>query len=161
MMPVPLAECCEYKNPCIVSRSKKKIPQISEGIFGLLVQAVFSPGRKKYDYASVDRFVNILNMKLKNTRKYWWVYDQFLWVSDPDIAFVDLIGYFDNDINPADFSSCFTGPDESCVNPLDKEFPIPSYLEKQLIDLANETLNKTYFRHLVDPQTNFKDEEKS
>jgi hypothetical protein len=161
MMPVPLAECCEYKHPCMVARSKKKIPQIAEGIFGLLVQSVLSPGRKKFDYATVERFVNILNMKLKNTKKYWWVYDDYLWVSDSDITFVDLIGYFDDDFNPADYSSCFDKPDESCINPLDREFAIPSYLEKQLIDLANETLMKTYFRHLVDPQPNARDEEKS
>src|SRR5688572_16412162 len=101
MMPVPLAECCEYKNPCMVARSKKKIPQISEGIFGLLVQSVLSPGRQKFDYATVERFVNILNMKLKNTKKYWWVYDDYLWVSNSDIAYVDLIGYFDDDFDPA------------------------------------------------------------
>lgn len=161
MIPVSLSECCEYKHPCIVARSKKKIPQISEGIFGLLIQSVFSPGRKKFDYASLDRFVNILNMKLKNTKKYFWVYDEYLWVSDGEIAYVDVIGYFDDDFNVAEFSACFKGEDQSCVNPLDKEFPIPSYLEKQLIDLANETLNKTYFRHIIDSQTNAKDEEKS
>jgi len=161
MMTVPLSECCEYKHPCLVARSKKKVPQISEGIFGLLVQSVFSPGRQKFDYASLDRFINILNMKLKNTKKYYWIYDDYLYVSNPDIAYVDILAYFDYDFNPAEFSTCYKGPDTSCINPLDKEFPIPSYLEKQLIDLVNETLNKTYFRHLVDSQTNAKDEEKS
>ena len=161
MMPVPLSECCEYKHPCMVARSKKKLPQISEGIFGLLIQSVFAPGRKKYDYASLDRFVNILNMGLKNTKKYFWIYDDYLYVSDPDILYVDIIGYFDDDFDPAEFSTCYKGPTMTCVNPLDKEFQIPSYLEKQLIDLAHETLSKTYFRHIVDPQTNAKDEERS
>jgi hypothetical protein len=161
MMPVPLSECCEYKHPCMVARSKMKIPQISEGIFGLLIQSVFSPGRKKFDYASIERFINILNMKLKNTKKYFWVYNDYLYVSDENIEFVDVLAYFDEDFNPAIYSSCYKGEDFTCVNPLDKEFQIPSYLEKQLIDLVNDTLNKTYFRHLVDPQTNAKDEEKS
>jgi hypothetical protein len=160
MIPVPLSECCEYKHPCTVARSEKKIPQISEGIFGLLVQSVFSPGRKRFDYASLDRFVNILNMKLKNTKKYFWIYDDYLYVSDGNIEYVDVLAYFDDDFNVAELSSCYKGEDQTCVGPLDKEFPIPSYLEKQLIDLANETLNKTYFRHIVDPQTNAKDEGK-
>lgn len=162
MTPVPLGECCEYRHPCMVSRSKKKIPQISEGIFGLLVQSVFSPGRKKYDYASLDRFVNILGMNLKNTKKYFWVYDDYLWVSDENLEYVDVIAYYDDDINPLDYSACVEqGQDTSCINPLDREFPIPSYLEKQLKDLVNETLSKTYFRHVVDPQSNAKDEEGS
>jgi hypothetical protein len=138
-----------------------KIPQISEGIFGLLIQTVFSPGRKKFDYATLDRFVNILRMNLKNTKKYYWIYDDYLYVSDENIEFVDVLAYFDDDFDPAIYSKCYKGPDVSCVNPLDKEFQIPSYLEKQLLDLVNETLMKTYFRHLVDPQTNARDEEKS
>jgi hypothetical protein len=161
MTPVPLSECCEYKHPCMVARSKKKIPKISEGIFGLLVQSVFSPGRRKFDYATLDRFINILNLKLKNTKKYFWIYDDYLYISDENVEYLDITAYFDEDINPRDYSTCIQSSDESCINPLDKEFAIPSYLEKQLKDLVNETLNKTYFRHVVDPQTNNKDEEQS
>lgn len=145
----------------MVSRSKKKIPQISEGIFGLLVQSVFSPGRRKYDYASLDRFVNILNMKIRDTKKYFWIYNDYLYVSDPDLEYVDVLAYFDDDFNVNDYSTCKKNINQVCANPLDKEFLIPSYLEKQLIDLTNDTLNKTYFRHLVDAQTNAKDEQKS
>lgn len=161
MVPVPLSECCEYKHPCTIARSEKKIPQISEGIFGLLVQSVFSPGRRKYDYASIDRFVNFLNMKLQNTKKYFWVSNDYLYVTDSDVEYIDLIAYFDEDFNAAELSECYKGEDDSCLNPIDKEFPIPSYLEKQLIDLTNETLMKTYFRQIADPQTNAKDEQKS
>lgn len=161
MMPVPLSECCEYKHPCMVARSVKKIPQISEGIFGLLVQSVFSIGRKKFDYASLDRFINILNMNLRNTKKYYWIQNDYIYVSDENIEYISVSAYFDDDFDISLYSACYKGPDLSCVSPLDKEFQIPAYLEKQLIDLVNDTLNKTYFRHIVDPQTNFKDEERS
>lgn len=161
MIPVPLSECCDYKNPCMVSRSVKKIPNISEGIFGLLIQSVFSPGRKKFDYSTIDRFINILGLKLKNTKKYFWIYNEYLYVSDPDIEYVDITAYFDKDINPADYAACQSVEDLSCVNPLDMQFKVPSYLEKNLRDLVNDELNKTYFRHIVDPQTNAKDEEQS
>lgn len=161
MMPVPLGECCEYKHPCMISRSKKKLPQLSEGVFGLLVQHVFSPGKKRFDYASLDRFVNILKMKLPNTKKYFWFYNDYLYVSDENIEYIEISAYFDEDVKVSKYSACYTGEDDSCINPLDKEFMIPSYLEKSLKDLVNENLNKTYFRHIVDPQTNFKDEEKS
>jgi hypothetical protein len=163
MEAVPLSECCDYKSPCMVARSVKKIPQISEGIFGLLIQSVFSPGMQKYDYATVDRFVNILKMKLKNTKKYYWVYDDRIYISDERVEAIDVLAFFDDDFNESEYSMCQhkDTADDACLGPLDKEFTIPSYLEKQLLDLVNETLSKTYFRHIVDPQTNFKDEEKS
>ena len=159
MTPVPLSECCDYRHPCEVARSKKKIPQISEGIFGLLVQSIFSPGRKKFEYADISRFTNIMKLGV-NTTKFYWVFDDYLYISDPDIEFVDVVAYYDEDFNPADFSTCQV-EDQGCINPLDKEFPIPSYLEKNLKDLVNDTLNKTYFRHIIDTDTNFKDDEKS
>lgn len=160
MEPVPLSECCDYKHPCTVSRSKKKIPQISEGIFGLLVQSVFTPGRRKFNEVTLDRFVNILSLKLKDTKKYFWVYDDRIYTSDENIENLDVIAYFDDDFNPDDYSECKkeNSEDTNCLNPIDKEFKIPSYLEKQLIDLVNETLNNTFFRHLQDPQVNAKDE---
>ena len=158
---VPLSECCEYKHPCMVARSKKKIPRISEGIFGLLIQSVFSPGRRKYDYANLDRFINILKLNLRDTKKYFWIHDDRIWVSDENIENLDILAYFDDDFNQSDYSECKKNEDVICINPLDKDFLIPSYLEKQLKDLVNETLMKTYFRHIVDPQTNAKDEERS
>lgn len=160
MEPVPLSECCEYKNPCTIARSKLKIPRISEGIFGLLIQSVFSPGKKKFDYASPDRFVNLLSLGV-NTKKYYWIYNDYLYVSDENIGFIDMLAYFDEDFNPADYSTCCKQQTDDCaVNPLDRKFPIPSYLEKQLLDLVSDTLNKTYFRHKVDDDTNAKDDEK-
>jgi len=159
MTPVPLSESCDYKNPCMVSRSKNKIPSIAEGIFGLLVQTVFSPGKRKFDYAPVDRFVNFLGLNLRNTKKYYWMHNNYLYVSDPDIEDVDITAYFDEDINPIEYSSCQRGEDTTCINPIDRDFKIPSYLEKNLKDMVIDELGKTYFRHMVDPQTNAKDEE--
>lgn len=162
--PVPLSQCCDYKSACIVARSVKKIPQISEGIFGLLIQSVYSPGMTKLDYAEIDRFINILKMGLKNTKKYYWIDDDYIYVSNPDLEAINVYAYYDVDFNPKDYSGCQDPNDKddgSCVNPLDKDFKIPAYLEQQLVALVNDTLNKTYFRHLVDPVPDAKDDEKS
>jgi len=160
---VPLSECCDYKSACLVSRSIKKIPQISEGIFGLLIQSVYSPGMIKLDYAEIDRFINILRMGLRNTRKYYWIYDNYLYISNPDLEAINVIAYYDDDFNPKDFSGCQDPDvtDDSCLNILDRNFKIPSYLEQQLIALVNDTLQKTFFRHILDPVTDAKDDEKS
>src|ERR1700743_606376 len=38
MEQVPLADCCEYKSDRVIARSKYKLPKISEGIYGFLIQ---------------------------------------------------------------------------------------------------------------------------
>lgn len=161
---VSLSECCDYQSPCDIARSVKEIPQISEGIFGLLVQTVYSPGLMSFNYASIDRYLNILKLGLSKTQslKYYWFYNKKLYISNPDIERVTLVGYFDDDINPIDFNSCLDGDEVStCVNPLDQEFKIPTYLEKNLVDMVCDTLNKTYFRHIDDKTNDDKDDEKS
>lgn len=156
---VPLSECCDYQSDCMVARTKKKIPKISEGIFGLLIQSVFSPGMTKFDFASVDRFVNILKLGNKNTKKYFWIQDDRIYISNHNIENISVYAYFDEEFSAKDLSECqdkFTD-DDTCVNPIDKPFPIPSYLEKNLIDMVNEVINRIYFQHIEDNTTDNKD----
>ena len=35
--------------------------------------------------------------------------------------------------------------EEVCMNPLDKEFPLPGYLEQQVLELTSKKLLSTYF----------------
>lgn len=161
MEQIPLSECCDYKSSCIIARTVKEIPQITEGIFGLLIQYVISPGLTKFDYASVDRFVNILKMGIKNTKKYYWVSNGKIYVSNGDIEAINLAAYFDREFDSSTLSACKPkSVSTSCINPLDKEMRIPSYMIKSVMDLVNENLMKTYFRHLEDPTSNDKDEQR-
>src|ERR1044072_1591532 len=161
---VPLSECCDYQSPCEIAKSVKEIPQVSEGIFGLLVQTVYSPGLMSFNYASIDRYLNILKLGLGGnlTSKYYWFYNKHLYITNPDIEKINLVAYFDDDINPLDLNGCIDSSNSStCINPLDQEFKIPSYLEKNLVDMVCDTLNKTYFRHIEDRTNDKKDDEKS
>ncbi|MEO7520352.1 MAG: hypothetical protein ABIW79_00920 [Gemmatimonas sp.] len=158
MEAVPLSECCDYQSNIKVARSIKEIPQISEGIFGLLIQTVYSPGLTKFDYSAIDRFVNLLKLNIKNTKKYFWVYGNKLYVSNPDIENIEMSAYFDEDIRPEDYTDCVPKI-ETCINPLDRDFKIPSYLEKNIKDMVHETLMKTYFRHVEDKSPDANDTE--
>ena len=40
--------------------------------------------------------------------------------------------------------------EELCKNPLDKEFPIPGYLEQQVLELTSRKLLSTYFNIKTD-----------
>lgn len=162
MEQVPLSECCDYTTPCTITRTVKEIPQISEGIFGLLIQSVYSPGLTVFSFATIERYLNILKLGLRNKEKYYWVHGKRIYTTNPNIEAINLSAYFDDDINIKTLSNCVKAEnDDSCVNPLDRPMKIPSYLEKGLFDLVNETLNNTYFRHLIDTSVDLKDEEKS
>lgn len=161
MEQVPLSECCDYQSSCMVSRSKEKIPQISEGIFGLLIQSVFSPGMTKFDYAPIERFVNILRLGVKSTKKYFWIQNERLYTSNPDIERINFTAYFDDDLNVDYLNSCSSTAKRQggdCINPLDKPFRIPSYLEDALIKMVNDQLLRSYFRHIEDKTPDKKDD---
>jgi len=162
MEKVPLSECCYYVSDCMVSRSVKEIPQIAEGIFGLLIKSVLSPGMEKLEFSSVERYLNILKLKIKQKKSFYWIHNKRLYTNLPELEAVDVSAYFDDDIDISKLSNCLSTKDiekTSCVNPLDKEFKIPSYLEDNLVNMVHDTLSKTYYRHNVDITNNNKDEQ--
>ena len=40
--------------------------------------------------------------------------------------------------------------EQLCMNPLDKEFPLPGYLEQQVLQLTSQKLLSTYFNLKTD-----------
>ena len=52
------------------------------------------------------------------------------------------------------YSGCDCGEnipiEEWCKNPLDKEYSIPGYLQKQVLELTSQKLLSTYFRIRAD-----------
>lgn len=163
MQTVPLGECCDYKSPCEISKSVMKMPKIGEGIFGLLVQGVYNVANSEsYKYSSPNRYVNILRMDLRKKDKFFWISNDHLYVTNPNIEAVNMIAYFDDEVDPSIFNSCrglnLEDQNDICINPLDRSFKIPSYLEDSLVSMVNDSLNKIYFRHIPDTTPNNKDE---
>lgn len=159
LIEVPLSECCDYRNPCTIRRSKKKIPKIAEGLFGLLIQGVYNINTSySYDYASPNRYANLLKLGLKNKQYFYWIHNDYLYITDSNTEFADLFAYFEDDI-PTDLSACQTA-DTSCISPLDREFKMPGYLENNLKAIVYDSLMKTYFRRLQDYTPDGKDEQR-
>lgn len=156
MMRVPLAECCSYTSPCEIARSKEQLPKIAEGIFGLLVQEVADVNnRQTYDYASPNRYENILKLGIRTPQYIYWFKNKYIYVTNPDVELLSLYAYFEEDVPPT-LTTCT--PVEPCFNPLDQQFRFPGYLEKGLKDLVNTALLNTYFRHLQDYNPDGKDD---
>lgn len=156
---VSLAECCDYKSPCYIAKSKLQIPKIAEGIFGLLIQGVFNvDNSESFKFTTPQRYANILKLKLPGKQGYFWIQNGHLYVSDENVERVNLFAYFEDEVKESDFNSCITDKSEVCQNPLDSEFRCPGYLINSVVDMVNDKLMKTYFRHIVDYTSDGKDD---
>lgn len=155
MVEVPISECCEYVDNCTIARSKLPIPRISEGNYQYVIQGVYSinamSGKgKKLKEITVNRYINLLKLPIVKQEEYFWITNNYLYVTNPFVKAVRLVALFEEDVpNELLYGECGCGDsitdDEWCKNPLDKEFPLPGYLRKQVLDLTAEKLSKTYY----------------
>jgi len=154
---VPISECCEYVDECTVARTIYKLPRISEGNYQYVIQGVYSINAlggngSKIKEISVNRYLNLLKLPIIKKQLYFWISDGYLYISNPSLKAVRLVAFFEEDIpNKILYSDCgcaatTVSNDDWCKNPLDKEFALPGYLEKQTLKLTSQTLLETYFR---------------
>lgn len=154
---VPISECCNYVDDCNVARTKYQLPRIAEGIYQYVIQGVYSinamSGRgKKLKEITVNRYINLLKLPVTKMEEYYWVIDNYLYVSNPMIKAVRLTAMFEEDVpNEIMYPDCDCGNrqptiEQYCMNPLDKEFALPGYLVKQVLELTSQKLLNTYFK---------------
>jgi hypothetical protein len=156
MIEVPISECCGFVDDCTIARSKYKLPDIAEGNYQYVIQGVYSInalGGKgvKLDEITVNRYTNLMQLQFVRKDIYYLVSNNYLYVTNPDIKAVRLVAFFTGDI-PNDVlypESCCgvdsVNLDDFCKNPLDKPFPLPEYLKKQVLELTSQKLLSTYF----------------
>jgi hypothetical protein len=161
MVEVPISECCDYVDDCTVARSKHKLPRISEGNYQYLIQGVYSinamSGKgKKLKEITVNRYLNLLKLPVIKKEEYYWIVNGYLYVSNPSLQAIRISAFFEEDVsNEILYPECGCGDpnvtdEEFCKNPLDKEFPFPGYLEKQVLELTSQKLLGTYFKVKTD-----------
>ena len=160
MCEVPISECCNYVDECTVARTKFKLPQIAEGNYQYVIQGVYSinalSGKgKKLKEITVNRYINLLKLPVIKNEEYYWISNDYLYVNNPLVQSIRLVAYFEQDVpNTIMYPECGCGDnvtdEEYCKNPLDKEFPVPGYLEKQVLDLVSQKLLQTYFQLKTD-----------
>lgn len=161
MVEVPISECCDYADPCTVSRTKFKLPRITEGNYQYVIQGVYSINAmsgqgKKLKEITINRYVNLLKLPIIKKEEYYWISNGYLYVNNPLLKAIRLVALFEEDVpNEIMYPECGCGsPDytteQLCMNPLDKESPVPGYLEKQVLELTSQKLLSTYFRLKTD-----------
>lgn len=155
LVEVPISECGEYVDDCTIARSKHPLTGLAEGNYQYVIQGVYSINAlggkgKKLKETTINRYINTLNLPIIKKEEYYWITNGYLYISNPLLQAVRFVAYFEDDIsNEILFPSCDCGTnyseEELCKNPLDREFAIPGYLEKQVLDLTSESLLKKYF----------------
>lgn len=156
MCQVPISECCDYVDDCTISRSKEKIPHLSEGNYQYVIQGVYSINAMggtgtKFKEITVNRYINLLKLPIIKNEAYFWISNDYLYITNPQLQAVRFVAFFEQDIpNDIMYPECGCGgkqysEDDYCMNPLDKKFSIPGYLEKQTLELTSKTLLSTYF----------------
>jgi hypothetical protein len=155
MIEVPISECCNFVDECTIARSKHKLPVIAEGNYQYVIQGVYSinamSGKgKKLKEITINRYINLLKLPVVRNEEYFWINNGYLYVTNPNVQAVRLSAFFEQDVpNDIMYPECGCGneatEEEYCKNPLDKEFAIPGYLEKQVLDLTSQKLLQTYF----------------
>jgi hypothetical protein len=156
LVEVPISECCEYVDPCSVARSKTKLPSIAEGNYQYVIQGVYSINAmsgqgKKIKEITINRYINLLKLPIIKKEEYYWISNDYLYVSNPLLKAVRFVALFEQDVpNELLYPECDCGTpqyttEQLCINPLDKEFALPGYLEKQVLELTSQKLLATYF----------------
>jgi len=161
MVEVPISECCNYVDPCSVARTRFKLPRITEGNYQYVIQGVYSINAmsgqgKKLKEITINRYINLLKLPIIKKEEYYWISNGYLYVNNPLLKAIRLVALFEEDVpNSIMYPECGCGTpeyttEELCRNPLDKESPVPGYLEKQVLELTSQKLLATYFRLKTD-----------
>ena len=181
---VPLSECAPYVGKCTVAKSVVKLPKIAEGTnFGMLIQGIYSVDMvsRRFIESTPDRYVNSLQLGLKNSQIHFWIQEGYLYVGDDKIERVKISAYFEEDVPETLVpypSYCGTSLGKGCCpasdqiatindmkfccppNPYDEEFACPGYMVDDVINTVAQRLLNTYKRSAADQGTDGRDETK-
>jgi hypothetical protein len=155
MIQVPISECCDYVDPCSVSRSRYKLPRISEGNYQYIIQGVYSINAmsgqgKKLKEITINRYINLLKLPIIKNEEYYWIQNGYLYVNNQYLRAIRISALFETDVpNELLYPECCCGEDivveDFCKNPLDKPYGLPGYLQTQVLELTTKKLLSTYF----------------
>jgi len=160
MIEVPISDCCDYVDPCTIARSRFKLPRIAEGNYQYIIQGVYSINAmsgqgKKLKEITINRYVNLLKLPIIKNESYYWIMEGYLYISNPLLKAIRISALFEDDVpNDLLYPECCCGEnivtEDYCMNPLDKPYGLPGYLQTQVLELTTKKLMSTYFATKTD-----------
>jgi hypothetical protein len=162
---VPMSECCDFHTEDRMARSLLPLPHIAENNFGHLIQGVYNVvGQKKLTEMTLNRFINAQRLGLPKKDTYYFIFNGYLYLSNPDVKAVRLRAHFEEDL-PSEllFQHCEVCGEKppACYSPLDQPFASPGYLRDSLLKMVSQNLLQTYFRLNNDKTPDIKDDQVS
>lgn len=166
MIEVPISECGDFVEHQSISRNKEKLPKFAEGTYQYIIQGVYSinvlGGKgKKLKEVTINRYLNLQKLQHLKQEEYYMFTNGYVYCTNSDVKAIRIVAMFDgvvpnNILYPE--STCSgsinVSNEEYCMNPLDREYALPGYLEKQMNDLVSQKLLNTYFRIKEDRSQN-------
>lgn len=164
MKTVFLGECCDFATDREISRSKEKIPQIAEGNFAYLIDGVYDIAiSQSIKYTPLKKFINTMKLGLRTKDVYFWIHNDYLYVSSPHVKTVKLVACFVGDVpNSLLYQDCECAGREKeipCKSPLDDPFKCPGNLLEAVIKMTSQHLLQTYHNIPEDATSNNLDEQ--
>lgn len=148
MIKVPLASCCDYQGECEITRSKEKLPAIVDTYYNLAISFVASIDKKvKFnELETPQRLVNLMKIYPKKPLgTYYWIMDNYLYTTSPDLELVTISAFFRDLIDPNDYT-CSKDQNTCPTNPM--LLPIKSLpkLEEDITNIAAQQIANTYLK---------------
>lgn len=167
MEEAPLSECCDFTSTWSVAKTKRKIPRIAEGIYGMVVQQVSGvDDMEQFVWVTPRRLSNILSLGIPKNKVYWMMKNGHIYVTNAHTKAVNITAFFEEDV-PASLlystieCDCKPNPsiEEICMNPMDREFKCPGFLLDAVSKMVSQKLLNTYFRVKQDTSAEGMDEQ--
>lgn len=145
---VPAVECCDIKTNCKLYRTKHKIPDMWIDNSGPIIQFVTSiDDSTKFFLTTIGTWASkqIDPYQKMSKIKYSFVMDGYLWFPENNPGFVNIRGFYIDDINllPPYYCSCKDDKKKECIRFLDTKFLIPDWLEAEMFAKALQQISFT------------------
>lgn len=156
MKEVPIYSCCDIQSDCMIAKSVKKLPDIVDSYYNLIIRSVQSvDGKVKFNELNTpERYANLLKLYPKHSPKpYFFMKDGYLYITDPDVEAVSISAIFKGLIDPDEYSCQDDCEDKGkCPkNPLDLEI---KFLPKLEADIVLATYQKLIQREAIPAEKN-------
>jgi hypothetical protein len=161
MVQVAISECCDYTDPCTISRSKYKLPKVMSTRNKLAIKAITTiQGKSLYETTPTkDEYKKYTNTKKEGL--FYFIHNGYLFVTgSTTLKVVTFTAIFENPLDLAGINAC--DPDGNnlpgvCFDPKSQDFPIDEDLFDDIEDMALEKLVKVMARMPNDSENNARD----
>lgn len=131
--------CCPVKTNCKIYRTKCKLPEFWTDIDGPVIKSITSVDGSTYFEMTTPttwQSIRIDPYKKWSKQMYAFYSDGYLWFPEHNPHKINILGFWVDDVDQ--LNGCAEDP--PCVRYLDTKFPLPDWLEGELMAQAVQML---------------------